>query len=147
MKLTTPGRIQRRARIALAVGLLATLLSSCVLTGGKDALPESIVGSYLLNGVDPTGAEYAGHLTIEPGEGPDEYRLQWIVNGVQEGSGELEADTIRVEWVTVDGVDMDARGVATFSVQNDGSLVGTRTVAGFEGFGTEEAFPNDDVPD
>lgn len=139
--------MRRRVRIALVIGLLATLLSSCVLTGGKDARPESIVGSYLLNGVDPTGAEYAGHLTIESGEGPDEYRLQWIVNGVQEGSGELETDTIRVEWVTVDGVNMDARGVAIFMVQDDGSLVGTRTVAGFDGLGTEEAFPNDDVPD
>jgi hypothetical protein len=130
--------------LTLAVMLLT---SACVLTGGKDALPNSIVGSYLLNGVDPTGAEYAGHLTIESGEGPDEYRLQWIVNGVQEGTGSLEAETLRVEWVTVEGVDPDARGTAVFTVRDDGSLVGTRTVAGFDGFGTEEAFPNDDVPD
>ena len=109
--------------------------------------PDSIVGQYVLNGVDPTGAEYAGHLTIRPGDGPDEYRLQWIVAGVQEGVGTLDGDRLRVSWTTVVGVDLDARGKAEFTVRPDGSLVGTRTVAGVDALGTEEAYPNDDVPD
>ncbi len=123
---------------------LTVLTSACVLTGGSDARPDSIVGQYVLNGVDPTGAEYAGHLTIESGESPGEYRLQWIVNGVQVGSGTLSGSTLSATWETVDGVDEDAVGSAEFTVQPDGSLVGIRTVAGVEGVGTEEAFPNDD---
>lgn len=135
----------RVARSALWFVILAGTLSACVLTGGHDALPESIVGSYVLNGVDPTGTAYAGHLFIEQADGPDEYRLQWIVNGIQEGAGTLDGDVLEVAWTTVDGVDIEARGRATFTVQSDGSLVGTRTVAGFDGIGTEEAFPNDDL--
>ncbi len=127
--------------------VLALGVSGCVLTGGKDAAPDSIVGSYLLNGVDPTGAEYAGHLTIEAGESPDEYRLQWIVNGIQEGVGRLDGDRLEVTWATVSGVDPTARGKAVFDVQTDGSLIGTRTIVGVDAVGTEEAYPNDDVPD
>ena len=132
-------------RMLLAVLVLGIVTSSCVLTGGNDARPDSIVGQYVLNGVDPTGAEYAGHLTIERGEGPDEYRLQWIVTGVQEGEGTLDGGRLSVSWTTVEGVDLDARGRAEYSLQSDGSLVGTRTVAGVEAVGTEEEFPNDDV--
>lgn len=128
-----------------AAALLFVTSSACVLTGGHDARPESIVGSYVLNGVDPTGTEYAGHLTIEAGDGPDEYRLQWIVGGVQTGVGTLQGDVLQVAWTTVEGVDDKARGRAVFTVQADGSLVGTRTVAGSEVVGTEEAFPNDDL--
>lgn len=129
----------------LALCVLVVAGSACVLTGGHDARPDSIIGSYLLNGVDPTGTEYAGHLTIEQGNGPDEYRLQWIVNGVQEGVGTLKGDVLDVGWATVEGVDLAAKGRAVFTVQGDGSLLGTRTVSGFEGVGQEEAFPNDDL--
>lgn len=135
----------RFARYVLWLVILIGIVPACVLTGGHDARPESIVGSYVLNGVDPTGTAYAGHLFIEQADGPDEYRLQWIVNGVQEGAGTLDGNVLQVAWTTVDGVDIEARGRATFTVQNDGSLTGTRTVAGFDGIGTEEAFPNDDL--
>ncbi len=136
-----------RIRLAALVVLLSLSASACVLTGGKDATPDSIVGSYLLNGVDPTGAEYAGHLFIQSGEGPDEYRLQWIVNGIQEGVGTLAGERLEVSWATVSGVDATAHGKAVFEVQPDGSLIGTRTIVGVDAVGTEEAFPNDDVPD
>jgi hypothetical protein len=132
-------------RSLVAMVALVVVSSACVLTGGHDKRPDSIIGSYVLNGVDPTGTEYAGHLTIEQGNGPDEYRLQWIVTGVQQGVGTLDGDTLDVSWTTVEGVDVEARGQAVFSVLPDGSLVGTRTVAGFNGIGTEEAFPNDDL--
>jgi hypothetical protein len=135
------------SRLRLLAALLALVFASsaCVLTGGHDKRPDSIIGSYVLNGVDPTGTAYAGHLTIEQADGPDEYRLQWIVSGVQTGVGTLEGDTLDVAWTTVDGVDVEARGRAVFTVQPDGSLIGTRTVAGLDTAGTEEAFPNDDL--
>jgi hypothetical protein len=136
-----------RFRLLSLIVLLALSAPACVLTGGKDATPDSIVGTYLLNGVDPTGAEYAGHLFIQSGEGPGEYRLQWIVNGIQEGVGTLDGDRLEVSWATVSGVDPSAHGKAEFELQPDGSLVGTRTIVGVDAVGTEEAFPNDDVPD
>lgn len=134
-------------RLLSLVVLLALSAPACVLTGGKDATPDSIVGSYLLNGVDPTGAEYAGHLFIQSGERPEEYRLQWIVSGIQEGVGRLDGSRLEVTWATVSGVDPSAHGKAVFEVKPDGSLVGTRTIVGMDAVGTEEAFPNDDVPD
>jgi hypothetical protein len=125
------------------LALVLAVLPSCVLEGGSDADPESIVGEYVLNGVDPTGAEYAGHLTIEPGEGPAEYHLLWLVAGAQEGTATLDGDRLVGTWVTVEGVDTDAAGTIEFTVRPDGSLIGSRTVAGVDGSGTEEAFPSD----
>ena|GEM_PF-3704959 len=134
-----------RVRLGLLIATLGMTLPACVLSGGNDATPGSIVGSYVLNGVDTAGAQYAGHLTIETGDDPGEYRLQWIANGVQEGVGSLSGDRLEVTWTTVSGVDPSVHGKAVFEVRPDGSLVGTRTVAGSDGVGTEEAFPNDDV--
>jgi len=67
-----------------------------------DAVPD-IVGSYSVNGEDPIGTEYGGNLTIKPGASPTEYLLQWIVTGsIQEGSGRLDGNKLRVEWRTVE---------------------------------------------
>lgn len=100
-------------------------------------------GSYVVNGFDPDGIEYGGVLTIEPAERPDEYTLHWVVTGaVQEGHGVLTGDQLEVEWVTLDEFAVSSQGTATYVLDADGVLTGTRTVAGSAGIGTEEAFPD-----
>jgi hypothetical protein len=96
-----------------------------------------------VNGFDPLGTEYGGHLTITEGAGLNRYHLQWIITGsIQEGTGSMEGNRLIAEWRTVEGLDRDARGTAEYTVTEDGELYGTRSVVGSNATGTEEAFPN-----
>lgn len=130
--------------------LALVLVSACGEDEGSnlapDAAPGSIpdlLGSYAVNGFDPLGTEYSGHLTITEGEGLNRYHLQWIITGsIQEGTGGIVGNRLEVEWRTVDGFNRDARGTAEYTVTEAGELHGTRTVVGSDEVGTEEAFPN-----
>ena len=107
-----------------------------------DAVPE-IIGSYSVNGFDPLGTEYGGNLTITAGDTAGTYNLQWIVTGsIQEGNGRLEGNTLHVQWKTISGSAGQSHGTAAYTVTVNGELVGTRTVEGHTGEGTETAFPN-----
>ena len=125
-------------------------LSACGEDEGTNLAPDAapgnvpdLLGSYVVNGFDPLGTEYGGHLTITEGAGLNRYQLQWIITGsIQEGTGSLEGNRLVVTWGTVDGLDLDAAGTAEFTVTEAGELYGTRTVVGSEEVGTEEAFPN-----
>ena len=129
--------------IFLALGLAACRGKGVV---GPDAPPDNvpeIIGSYSVNGFDPLGAEYGGNLTITAGDTADTYHLQWIVTGsVQEGNGRLEGNTLTVEWETVPSAARQSHGTATYTVTVNGELYGTRSVEGYDGDGTETAFPN-----
>jgi hypothetical protein len=131
---------------------LAALLAACAARPatrgqitGADAPPGAAItlaGSYSVNGVDPIGTEYGGNLTIRPGDRPDEYKLQWIITGsIQEGTGRLDSNRLRVEWQTAPGM-RPASGVTTYTVTTKGELYGTRSVTGFPKEGSEKAFPN-----
>ncbi|MBC8331394.1 MAG: hypothetical protein H8E28_05375 [Anaerolineae bacterium] len=108
-----------------------------------DAVPD-LVGVYVVNGVDPLGTEYGGHLTIRAGEKELEYLLQWIIVGsIQEGTGVLEGNQLFVEWRAIEGVTGKTQGTAMYTVTLGRELYGTRTVEGHSGVGEEIAFPND----
>lgn len=135
----------------LLVFLIILLLAGCsTRERGKpsapDALPGAVpdlAGSYVVNGFDPLGTEYGGHLTIRPGEKEGEYLLQWIVVGsIQEGRGHIEGNQLIVEWHTVEGM-ADSRGTAVYTVTQAGELYGYRMIEGDSRKGTENAFPND----
>ena len=112
---------------------------------GADAQPGAvpdIVGAYSVNGLDPIGTEHGGNLTIKPGASPTEYLLQWIVTGsIQEGSGKLDGNKLRVDWRTVEGI-KPANGVTTYTITTKRELYGDRAVTGLPKIGTERAFPN-----
>jgi hypothetical protein len=139
-------------RRLLALFLLAVMvLAACGEDEGSNLAPDaapgnipSLVGTYVVNGFDPLGTEYGGHLTITEGSGLNRYQLQWIITGsIQEGTASLDGNRLIVDWKTVDGLNRDARGTAEYTVTEAGELYGTRTVVGAEETGTEEAFPND----
>ena len=138
-------------RLLLTLLLVALLSSACGEDEGSNLAPDAapgnvpnLVGTYVVNGFDPLGTEYGGHLTITEGSGLNRYQLQWIVTGsVQEGTASLDGNRLIADWETVDGFNRDARGTAEYTVTEAGELYGTRTVVGAEEAGTEEAFPND----
>ena len=138
----------RRPLLILVLALV--FLSGCGEDEGSNLAPDAVsgsvpnlVGSYVVNGFDPLGTEYGGHLTITHGEGLNRYDLQWIITGsIQEGTASLEGNKLLVEWSIVEGLNRDARGTAEYTVTEAGELYGTRTVIGSDEVGTEEAFPN-----
>ncbi len=106
-------------------------------------LPE-LVGIYAVNGVDPAGENYGGTLTIQPGDTPGAYQLQWIVTGaIQQGEGHIEGNQLVGRWWTLEGV-TQAQGDFAFTITTLGELDGERTVDGFAKAGWEKAFPNDE---
>jgi hypothetical protein len=139
----------RRSLVALLV-VLPLALSACGEDEGANLAPDAapgnvpaLLGTYVVNGIDPLGTEYGGHLTITEGEGLNRYQLQWIITGsIQEGTASLDGNQLTVEWNTVEGLNRDARGTAEYRVTEAGELYGTRTVVGSDEPGTEEAFPN-----
>jgi len=97
-------------------------------------------GVYVVNGVDPLGFEYSGTVTITDDEG--DIDIQWLITGaILEGSGRVLGDTLDVDWSAVEAPRGDSTGTATYEITDDGRLVGTRTVDGVDGVGTEEIFP------
>ena len=138
-------------RVFLLVLVFSLLLGACstkekgVITApdaSPDAVPD-LVGTYVVNGVDPLGTEYSGHLTIQPGEHENEYILQWIIVGsIQEGRGYLDGNQLHVEWHSIEGM-AETRGQTVYTVTQAGELYGPRTVEGYDRQGEEIAFPND----
>ena len=126
-------------------------MSACGGEDGNKLAPDAAAGSvpdllatYVVNGFDPLGTEYGGHLTITEAEGLNRYHLQWIITGsIQEGTASLEGNQLVVEWKTVDGLNADAAGTARYTVTEAGELYGTRQMVGSDEVGTEEAFPNE----
>ncbi len=111
-----------------------------------DASPDSVpdlIGKYAVNGFDPLGTEYGGHLTIFPGEAQNQYKMQWIIVGsIQEGLGILKGNQLFVEWHSAQGM-VETQGQAVYTITQAGELYGSKTVHGFSGQGQEIAFPND----
>lgn len=101
-----------------------------------------LVGTYVVNGIDPIGDEYGGHLTITSGDDFGTYNLQWIVTGgIQEGFGVVKGNHLLVEWHSIEGA-TPARGTVKFIITETGQLYGTRTSENLQGEGQEQAYPN-----
>ena len=138
-------------RISIILVLLTLTLTACGRRPppaplGADAPADNVpnvVGSYALNGNDPTGEQYGGTLTIFAGEAPNEYKLQWLVSGgIHEGTGTLNGNQMTFTWYSVSGTDQDVSGTGTYTVTVNGELYGTRFIDGVEKPGTESAYPN-----
>ena len=130
--------------LALLVGACSTRERSKVL--GADAVPEDIgelTGTYVVNGFDPTGIEYGGHLTVTAGNQPGSYQMQWVLAGsILAGTATLDGNQLLIDWVSVDQRETPSQGTALYTITVDGELYGERFVEGYDNPGTEEAFPN-----
>ena len=127
-----------RTRVVAVILILAV---ACSIPGSETVDGPGIVGTYTVNGVDAVGIEYSGTVVIEPGDETDVYSVEWIVTGaVQVGSGRLVGDQLEVEWRSVSSPRGESSGTASYVVESNGNLVGTRTIDGVDGVGTEEIF-------
>lgn len=137
----------RRAAVpaVLLFSLTAGGVAMCGLPGDtlEDAEDrDGIVGTYVVNGIDPAGVEYSGTVTIAEGDGSGEFVVQWIVTGsIQQGVGVLVGDRFLVDWSTTSSGRGESSGTAEYTLGDDGVLRGTRTVDGSDDGGTEEIFP------
>ncbi len=137
-------------RISILILLAAITLSACGRNKpgilGADAPADnvpSILGSYAVNAIDPTGEQYGGTLTITNGDQPNEYKFQWLISGgIQEGAGTLEGNQLIFTWNSLAGTDQVVSGVGEYTVTVNGELHGTRTINGVETPGEETAYPN-----
>lgn len=132
-------------RLAVPVVLIFALsaggIAMCGLPGDTIEDGPGIVGTYIVNGIDPLDVEYSGTVTIVHRTG-NEYGIEWIVTGtVQRGIGRLNGDEFVVEWETVASARGESSGTAVYAVGDDGALRGTRTVDGVDTPGTEEIHP------
>lgn len=129
-------------RTTAILTLLGLALTACTFPGATIEDGPGLTGTYVVNGIDPTGTEYSGTVVIAATDDPDRVAIEWIVTGaVQLGEGTITGDTLDVTWTTLSGSRPDAAGTARYEILPDGRLVGTRTIAGVDTPGTEEIFP------
>ncbi len=126
----------------LGIVLVLVVLGGCSVPGSEVVDGEGIIGTYTVNGTDAVGIEYSGTVVIDATDEADLYAVQWIITGsIQEGVGRLTGDRLEVTWRSVtEPRDGGSSGTAVYTVQSDGDLVGTRTIDGVDGVGTEEIF-------
>ncbi len=140
----SPRMQQLIRRFAVPVVILVALsgggIAMCGLPGDTLDDAEGIVGTYVVNGVDPSGTEYSGTVVIEA-DG-DRYTVEWIITGsIQSGTGVLSGDRFTVEWQTVTDARGMSSGTAEYVVDDEGILRGERYIDGVAEVGTEEIFP------
>jgi hypothetical protein len=126
--------------VVIVVALSGGGLAMCGLPGDSLDDGEGITGTYVVNGVDPTGVEYSGTVIVE--SDGDVYRVQWLVTGsIQAGVGTVTGDVFTVDWRTVTDDRGGSSGTAEYVIGADGTLRGERFVDGVAEPGTEEIFP------
>lgn len=129
-----------RARVTALTIVLAT--GAC-LPGAELEQGPGVIGTYVVNGVDPNGTEYTGRVSIEGGNDAGEVTVEWIITGaILHGEGRVEGETLVVTWETVTSPRGPSSGTAEYEILDNGSLVGTRTVDGVSRTGTETIFPD-----
>jgi len=132
--------------LLLSIGLVV-FASACAFPLQSTDSGGSVEGTYYVNGTDALGTEYGGRLEITPTDAPGTYDMQWIITGsVQVGEGTLNGNRLDATWSAIKGlVEREdsglPHGAATYRIADDGALYGTKTVAGIDTAGTEEAFP------
>lgn len=126
------------AAVAVAIGLAA---AACAVPGSQVRNGTELAGTYTLNGTDPEGNEYAGTMVITATDDPATYAFQWLITeGLLQGTGTVSGDRVTVEWSSDVAGSAQVRGTATYTVDGDGNLTGTRTVEGVDGVAREEIF-------
>lgn len=130
-------------RLWWLVGLAAFLVFLYVtalpgdLPVGREA-EGGLLGVYTVNGVDDTGAEYSGTMTIADVDASDgRYDVEWIITGaIQRGTGVVEGDRFVTDWEVVASADDTIAGRTVYELDADGAPVrGERTLVDAGGGG------------
>lgn len=129
------------------VGVVAfgVMIYACALPGdlavGRDN-DEDLPGIYTVNGTDPIGTEYSGTIVIKATDRADRFDVEWIVTGaIQVGVGVRSGDRLTVEWTEINSATDDGTGPIVYEIMDNGELVGTWRIEGFDEPGSEQVFP------
>ena len=127
---------------ALVLMVYACALPGRFPVGRDDDDAGGLAGIYTVNGVDPTGAEYSGTLTIVATDDPRTFDVQWLVTGArQEGVGQLRGQRFTVTWDEVANATGQGFATTEYLIAADGSMTGTWRAEEFDRPGTEDVFP------
>ncbi|NNC74749.1 MAG: hypothetical protein HKN93_04480, partial [Acidimicrobiia bacterium] len=100
---------------AATIAIIA--IAGCSFPGATIEDGPGLIGTYVVNGVDPGGIDYSGTVVINAAaDDPNRVTIEWIVTGaVQTGEGVITGDSLDVEWRTLSGSQADATGTATYT--------------------------------
>jgi len=122
--------------------LMSFTLAACFPTAELEQGP-GIVGTYVVNGIDPLGTEYTGRLAITRGPSPDDVIFEWIITGaIIRGEGTQVGNTVDLAWESVTSPQGTSTGTAEYEILDDGHLIGTLHVDGIDEVGTETVYPD-----
>jgi hypothetical protein len=135
--------ISRNGVIA-GVGVVVVIVALAFFTAPNRSKPvddgDPWTGRWLINGVSAQDTEYSGSLTILGV--PGGYELQWLVTGdIALGQGRLVGDRLEVTWESTAAITGRQTGSASYFLEADGTISGTRSIAGVAGTGSEKGEP------
>jgi hypothetical protein len=143
-----------KAQMHVVIGMMAAALLAC--TGGADtgtaptqvpavidqpAATEQpaidVSGSYTVNGTNPNGSPYTGTAAIHA-NGDGSYTMTWTITDTEaySGKGSVSGNIFTVNWTAG-----SLLGTATYTIQSDGSMVGTWSTSDGSQSGTETLTP------
>jgi hypothetical protein len=126
-----------RIKIMIAVLMVVISALACDSSAVSPTPGQDISGTYNVAGTNLEGTPYTGTAVITRTTGND-YDMTWdFGNETETGSGTFDGTTFDVTWETTDG----ESGTAIYTIQPDGSLVGTWKEPGLIGEGTETLTP------
>ncbi|MBT8164837.1 MAG: hypothetical protein HKO63_10440 [Acidimicrobiia bacterium] len=135
--------VSRNALIA-GVVIVASIVALAFFTAPNPTAPDDDgdpwTGRWLINGQSAQDTEYSGSLTIR--RTSNGYDLQWLVTGdIALGEGRVVGSRLEASWRSTSAISGEATGSAVYTVDADGSIIGSRTIDGVDGEGTEEGEP------
>ncbi|MEA1903605.1 MAG: hypothetical protein U9N56_08780 [Actinomycetota bacterium] len=122
--------------------ILSIGLTACLPTAQLEQGP-GIIGTYVVNGLDPIGTEYTGRLNISRGSDANDVIFEWIITGaIIRGEGTQRGNIVELTWETITSPQGTSTGTAEYEVLDDGYLIGTLHVDGTDEVGTETVYPD-----
>ena len=148
MKRDAATNMKTPLNLILAV-LLAALLA-CAGGTGTDSAPTQapptlvmkepaidVSGSYTVNGTNPNGSPYSGTAAIHA-NGDGSYTVTWTIGESESysGKGTVSGRTFTVTWTAG-----NLLGTAVYTIESDGSMMGTWSTSDGSQSGTETLTP------
>lgn len=136
----------RVARWLLIIVAFSVMLYECALPGDLPADNDNgtgLAGTWSVNGIDPTNAEFSGTAVLVNTDDPDVYDLSLVVTGsIQKGRAVRRGSRVDVTWEAVDSADGPVTGTGLYTVMPDGTLQGIWQVDGSSTEGTITLYPD-----
>ena len=137
-------RVVSRNGVVAAIVIGAAVMALAFFTAPNQSNPDDDgdpwTGRWLINGLSAQATEYSGSLSILPA--PGGYELQWLVTGdIAVGTGRVIGNRLEAIWESTSAIGGRQSGAATYFLEVNGTISGTRSIDGVPGTGSEEGEP------